>query len=212
MFGFFKRKNVEKPNKSQLFQAEELFTVLDERLDRIDGTADPDEFFSSYKTAVELCGKILSFKLGDKYDAPILEILHGLFADKTERTNAFLKRCSRSGVLSYSVDKIISHKDDMTEESYSLFAEMTGINELLYTYVSVSFGGEKPYHYICEYPDVKVGDEVIVPVGKEELEKYATVVSVESCTYDNAPYPVSKAKKVIMILNKEKPIWTDISR
>lgn len=198
MFTLFKRKRREKASEQSL--AATYFERLDLELDKIEKTVVPRVFFTSYKIAIALCNTLLSMRLGPDKDAPILDILSALNSEKTEKTNRFLDRCSRSGQLTASIDEIISFRSEMTDESYELFAEMTGIKERFYTYCLVSFGTDKGYHYICEFDEIKSGDRVIVPVGKDNEETFATVVSVEKCRYDEAPYSPRKTKKIISII------------
>ena len=171
--------------------------LLDENLDVLEHTDSPHLFFLAYKDAVKCCSEILSMKRGKKMDDQMLKVLHHLFGDKTEITNRFIKRSSMSGRLSYDVDAIIEHRDDMTGESYEYFLSLTGLDELTYTYCTVTFGGNRTYDYICEIPDIEIGDEVIVPVGDDEIEKIAKVTFVREYRYDDVPYPVSKTKKIL---------------
>lgn len=171
--------------------------LLDEALDVIDHTDNPETFFSAYNDAVKYCAELLSYKLGDHIDRQMLDTLHHLFGGKTDITNKFLDRSSSSGRLSYDIDAILEHKDNMTDDSYDYFLSLTGLDELCYTYCTVTFGGSRTYDYICEIPSISVGDDVIVPVGEEETEKLAKVTAVNEYRYDEAPYPVAKTKRII---------------
>lgn len=196
MFGLFSKKNSQKTD-SNVDRKNYLFERLDEDLGQIERTDDPDSFFLCYKNAVDACAELISLKLGDEIDSKMLETLHYLFGNKTDLINKFLDRSSSSGRLSYDADKIIQHKDDMTAESYDYFLSLTGLGELSYTYCTVTFGGNHTYDYICEISDISVGDDVIVPVGEEEIEKLAKVTAIKKYRYDEVPYPVSKTKKII---------------
>jgi len=196
MFGLLSKKNSQKTH-STVDRRNFLFERLDEDLGQIERTDDPDSFFLRYKDAVDACAELLSLKLGDDIDSRILNTLHYLFGDKTELINKFLDRSSSSGRLSYDTDKIIEHKGEMTADSYDYFLSLTGLAELSYTYCTVTFGGNHTYDYICEIPEISVGDDVIVPVGEEEAEKLAKVTAIKKYRYDEVPYPVSKIKKII---------------
>ncbi len=174
-----------------------ILELLESELDQIAHTNRPKFFFDAYDCAVKCCAEILSSKPGDEVDKHILKVLHYLYGDKTEITNKFLDRSSSSGWLSYHADDIVKHKDDMTAESYDYFLSLTGLDELFYTYCTVTFGGNHTYDYICEIPDISIGDEVIVPVGEEEIEKLAKVTAINEYRYDEVPYPVAKTKKII---------------
>ncbi|MBQ7778998.1 MAG: hypothetical protein IJ404_00750 [Clostridia bacterium] len=196
MFGLFSKKNLLKTD-SNVDQKNFLFERLDEDLGRTESTDDPHSFFLCYKDAVDACAELLSLRLGDEIDNQILKTLHYLFGNKTEITNKFLERSSSSGRLSYDTDAIIEHKNDMTADSYDYFLSLTGLDELFYTYCTVTFGGTHTYDYICEIPNISVGDDVIVPVGEEETEKLAKVTAISEYRYDEVPYPVSKTKRII---------------
>lgn len=196
MFGLFSKKNLQNTD-SNVDRKNFLFERLDESLGQIERTDDPKSFFLCYKNAVDACAELLSLKLSDEIDSKMLETLHYLFGNKTDLINKFLDRSSSSGRLSYDTDKIIEHKGEMTADSYDYFLSLTGLGELSYTYCTVTFGGNHTYDYICEISDISVGDEVIVPVGEEEIEKLAKVTAINEYRYDDVPYPVSKAKKII---------------
>ena len=53
------------------------------------------------------------------------------------------------------------------------------------------------FHYITDDEGITVGDSVIVPVGYNDEETEAMVMSVEKCIRINAPYPFYKTKKII---------------
>lgn len=175
----------------------ELLIELDEVLDEIDHTESPSMFFLAYKDAVNICAEILSYKPNEEIDRRVMKVIHYLFTSKTDVTNKFLDRSSSSGRLSCDIDAIIEHKNDMTAASYEYFLSLTGLDELCYTYCTVTFGGTRTYDYICEIHDISVGDEVIVPVGEEEIEKLAKVTAIKEYRYDEVPYPVSKTKRII---------------
>ena len=138
---------------------------------------------------------VLAFSISALTDPAMASDLS--ISDKTEITNRFLDRLSTGGRLSYDVDAIIGNRDEMTEASYDYFLSLTGLDELCYTYCTVTFGGTRTYDYICEIPDISIGDEVIVPVGEEETEKLAKVTAIKEYRYDEVPYPVSKTKRII---------------
>ena len=192
--GLFSKK---KRNSASIDRTAIRLSLLDEALDEIDHAESPHSFFRAYNEAVKHCAEILSYKLGREIDNQMLGILHHLFGDKTVITNKFLDRSSTSGRLSHDIDAIIEHRCDMTDDSYDYFLSLTGIDELSYIYCTVSFGAGRTYDYICEIPDIKVGDKVIVPVGDEDTEKLATVKSVKEYGYDEVPYPVSKTKRIL---------------
>lgn len=68
----------------------------------------------------------------------------------------------------------------------------------IYFYCGVIYENNPyPYHYRTNDLNLKIGDKVIVPVGYENKEVVAEVVSVEQHTRLTAPYPVEKCKFII---------------
>lgn len=191
------RKYSRKPLTANENKISDLLDALDVELSELDHTDSPHAFFTAHKDAVSICGDIPSYKPGNEIENKVLRTLHYLFGDKTEITNRFIDRSSTGGRLSYDIDVFVEHKADMTDESYEYFLSLTGIDELVYTYCSVTFGSTRTYDYICDIREVKVGDEVVVPVGEEDTERIAKVVALNEYRYDEVPYPVAKTKRVI---------------
>ena len=68
--------------------------------------------------------------------------------------------------------------------------------------IAVIYKNETNGYTICDIvtaddEDITVGDSVIVPVGYNNEETEAVVMSVEKCLRINAPYPFYKTKKII---------------
>ena len=73
-----------------------------------------------------------------------------------------------------------------------------------YIFCNVSFyeyGDE--YWYISDDSIVKIGDFVIVPTGKDNIERVGRVEKVQYCSRWTAPYPINKAKKIICICTED---------
>ena len=67
-----------------------------------------------------------------------------------------------------------------------------------YIYCSVEFdGGYKSYYYIADEDDISVGDDVIVPVGKDDRYSVAEVVKVEYFAEEDVPFPLERTKHII---------------
>lgn len=67
-----------------------------------------------------------------------------------------------------------------------------------YIYCAVEFTPQgKRYHYRTEDDSIRVGDEVIVPVGSAGEKKVVRVVEKLYCTGANAPFPPEHTKKII---------------
>jgi hypothetical protein len=69
-------------------------------------------------------------------------------------------------------------------------------SEVKYCGVEFSEGG-KLYHYRTTDLMICVGDRVVVPAGKENIEKEVTVKTVDFCGRDSPLYPLEKTKKII---------------
>lgn len=88
------------------------------------------------------------------------------------------------------------------EEEQRIEAEKARTDDKIYTFCGVAFPhAVRPYSYRTEDPTIKVGDEVLVPVGDKET--IGTVVSVGQYMRIAAPYPVDKTKFIISKVNKE---------
>lgn len=73
---------------------------------------------------------------------------------------------------------------------------MARADDKIYTFCGVVFPHTlHPYHYRTEDAAIKVGDEVLVPVGTKET--IGTVVSIGQYMRIAAPYPVEKTKFII---------------
>lgn len=71
-------------------------------------------------------------------------------------------------------------------------------DKTVYSFCSVMFEhSQRQYIYLTGDIDIKIGDEVIVPVGEDNREVSATVVSTSQHMRLTAPYPVDKAKKIL---------------
>lgn len=57
--------------------------------------------------------------------------------------------------------------------------------------------GGKPYQYLTDNEDIRVGDWVEVPVGNENTPRFARVVSARYCAPKETPYPVRQSKYIL---------------
>ncbi|MDO4343351.1 MAG: hypothetical protein Q4C50_00975 [Eubacteriales bacterium] len=81
-------------------------------------------------------------------------------------------------------------------EEKRIEAEKARVDDKIYTFCGVAFPHAlRPYSYRTEDPTIKVGDEVLVPVGDKETN--GIVVSVGQYMRIAAPYPVDKTKFII---------------
>lgn len=108
--------------------------------------------------------------------------------------------------VTYDDGTIISSGGDNTyPENWNELLEFFGIDkddnederqpgELIYC--SVSFDGGKTYYYTTEDESIKVGDEVIVPIGTDNNELTGTVEDIEYFLPENAPFPFERTKAI----------------
>lgn len=71
-------------------------------------------------------------------------------------------------------------------------------DKTIYTFCGVTFPyGNTIYHYLTNDDTLAIGDMVVVPVGPDEKETVAEIVTVQKHLGKTAPYPVYKAKHII---------------
>ena len=70
----------------------------------------------------------------------------------------------------------------------------------IYSYCQIQFPGMKrTYAYLTNGLDLKVGDQVYVPLGHTDTPTSGAVMTVENHSRSTAPYPPEKTKKVLRI-------------
>ncbi|MEL3907824.1 MAG: DUF6508 domain-containing protein [Treponemataceae bacterium] len=88
--------------------------------------------------------------------------------------------------------------------SRMFFMQAIKPGEVKYCGVLFSEGGHI-YHYRTRDLTLMPGDEVIVPVGPENIEEIACIETIQFCKWDNTPYPLEKTKEIIGRLDKNEP-------
>ena len=84
------------------------------------------------------------------------------------------------------------------QQAFIVAREQALNDKNIYYYCSVIFENNlNPYHYRTNDMDLKIGDMVVVPVGYQNEEVVAEIVSVEQHTRLTVPYPVDKCKYII---------------
>ncbi|MBR4949728.1 MAG: hypothetical protein IKZ25_03015 [Clostridia bacterium] len=67
-----------------------------------------------------------------------------------------------------------------------------------YTYCKVAFEDlDRTFYYRTRNPNLKIGDKVIVPFGKDLNAKEGMIVSIKNYKGSEAPYPLEKTKHII---------------
>lgn len=71
-------------------------------------------------------------------------------------------------------------------------------NNREFIYCGVMFDyQDRIYQYRTDDKTIRPGDKVVVPVGEDNEEKTARVISVDVYHSNSVPYPVHKTKKII---------------
>ncbi len=110
----------------------------------------------------------------------------------TEGSPVSTKLKTKKGRLSAVLRQLLGRQDLL------LFEDHPGVRpgELILCSVSFSKGG-KEYYYLADEDFYDEGDCVIVPVGEDNQEERAKVVSVCYLMPDQAPCPVDKLKRIL---------------
>ena len=197
MFRLFRRrKNNKSPTKFNS-DAQLCLTSIEALIEILQTTDIPTRFFKSYDNSLELCSLISVMNMDDSQIEHLDKLRKFLIDNRSTLICSFIDRISSSGAWIYHKDDMISYRDCMPGKCYDYFLQSSGILYDQYIYCSVTFGDERLYSYICEFEEIDVGDIVVVPTGKNNEEKIATVVDVSVYRYDEVPYPLNKTKIII---------------
>lgn len=77
-----------------------------------------------------------------------------------------------------------------------LGSELGDNNEFIYCGVMFDYQ-DRIYQYRTDDKTIRPGDKVVVPIGEDNEEKTARVISVDVYRSNDVPYPVHKTKKII---------------
>lgn len=78
------------------------------------------------------------------------------------------------------------------------FLEESRNDKNIYFYCGVIYENNPyPYHYRINDTTLKIGDKVVVPVGSQNKEEIAEIVSIEQHSRLTVTYPIEKTKFVI---------------
>jgi len=89
--------------------------------------------------------------------------------------------------------QVLSRQNTSWNEDMKRFEDDT-----IYTFIGVLFPyTSHHYHYLTDDDSITIGDYVVVPVGVDNKESVAKVVSVEKHLRISAPFPIEKTKKII---------------
>jgi hypothetical protein len=136
---------------------------------------DPDET-KKYRIVVDFYKKP-SLVLTGTYDK---NELPGNWSDLMERILSFIRFYGLGEILDPSIFK---DKKRRTSD---------------YIYCSVSFSDDsRTYYYQTKDERIKVGDQVIAPVGSDNTKRIAVVEKIEFFQAAEVPFPLDKTKHII---------------
>ena len=115
----------------------------------------------------QLFGVVLSVEQYDEGNAPY----------PPERTKKILRKATDS-------------------ERRTIEMEKTDKNEYIYCWV-LPEGKVSGYFYLTEDEDIKAGDTVIIPFGRDDAELFGKVSYIKRCTRKNAPRSPDDTKKIL---------------
>lgn len=93
--------------------------------------------------------------------------------------------------------------NDMMDDTFYLKALRRPTD---YIYVSVNFSQNgMTYYYLTEDPKIKIGDDVLVPMGINNMKQIGRVQAVSYHAEEDVPYPLDKTKSVIKVV-KDRPL------
>lgn len=115
----------------------------------------------------QLFGVVLSVEQYDEGNAPY----------PPERTKKILRKATDS-------------------ERRTIEMEETDKNEYIYCWV-LPEGKVSGYFYLTEDEDIKAGDTVIIPFGRDDAELFGKVSYIKRCTRKNAPRSPDDTKKIL---------------
>ncbi len=64
--------------------------------------------------------------------------------------------------------------------------------------------GKKFYYYLAKDTNIRVGDEVLVPVSRSNEEKLARIVKVEVFRENATPIPANRLKYIVELQDEDR--------
>ena len=82
--------------------------------------------------------------------------------------------------------------------------------DIVHTYCSVAFDDSgKTFYYRTRNPNIRVGDLVYVPVGRNYEKTMGVVVDMEDFLGHDAPFPLERTKYILERVNAEEETIDD---
>ena len=165
---------------------------LQESMDLLDKTLNPDTYFSRYEYAEGLAKKLCGVKQAKINGKSADRIYAELIGNKDKNHKAFIDRVfdKRSKYIS----NLDSNKDKMSKAAWEYYKSKQSGRR--YHFAAVSFGDSwKTYDYLCEDMSVKAGNKVEV-----ETKDGIQVVEVKKTFYlyeSELSFPIDRYKKIL---------------
>ena len=147
------------------------------------------------------------FDVGEKLEKNVDSItnttyeLKVYYVDNTE--DYFSGKYSRLELPEYWYDNLETLRNYFNNTFDLEFLKDNNIENTLFEdeviYLSVSFDeySEQTYYYQTTDTSIQIGDEVVVPVGKDNHESLAYVEGIQICDKNDVPLPLNKTKSII---------------
>lgn len=135
MFGFFSRSRRTRhiagavccdydAEVVRLGLAARHFEILEDSIGLIKSTVNPGTFFSRYRLAVEKASELTKLCRGYESADDAAGMLDVLLDEKENIFDSFFLRCHEAGRLVSAKDEILSHMEDIPQDSIDYFWEL----------------------------------------------------------------------------------------
>ena len=182
-------------------------------LENLNQIRDIFDTFDENNLSYEECKKILDefdeisncIATMDNYPFPLTEALHlwvGIYYNDTTEYEwkDKLDEKIRNTLRAYRSLLQYQWGSSAFEEKAKLYALTSEFfNKVKYYLVCevVLFDINCRYNYLVENLDIHCGDQVVVPVGKDNHEVIGYITKLDCYTRETSPYPIEKMKKII---------------
>ncbi len=134
----------------------------------------------------------------DFYQEPLIAIVSALldFVEKNKTLPSRTKGAVKKGLKKSNTSPTGKEYDWQIKERWEDYPAPN--YDDVHTYCEVAFDDSgKTFYYRTRNPELKVGDEVYVPVGYKYQKKIGRIVSMEDFLGSEAPYPLERTKHII---------------
>lgn len=179
------------------------YQTLTDSIKLIGTTVVPQTFFSRYEIARQEAKYLAKICPWDEIGRHASQLALFLDVNRKQNINDFLDRCNAAQKLPFIKQEITQRRNEMPPECYDYFCKLLGqtkanADQQEYTFCSVIFQERgKPYYYLTNNKNIHCGDQVSVPVGKNNEITTGRVVKIETFKGSNAPVPVAVLKRII---------------